>query len=72
MIATSELFLITQPTKLEKRFIILPIDLDKREFPSGIAFLCGLAKKLNVMEGFYYDTWEQKYPEPEYDEGEDY
>ena len=56
----------------EKIHYLEPIDLEKREFPSGIAFLCGVAKKLNVMEGFYYDTWEQKYPEPEYDEGEDY
>jgi integrase len=49
-----------------------PIDEKNKIFPSGIAFLCGQAKKLNVMEGFYFDTWDNTYPEPEFDDGESY
>ena len=38
---------------------------------SGIAFLCGKAKELKVMQGFYFDTWDSTYPAPEFDEGVD-
>jgi len=24
------------------------------------------------MEGFYFDTWDNEYPEPEFDDGEGY
>lgn len=56
----------------EKIHCLAPINKENNEYPSGIAFLCGLAKKLNVMEGFYYHAWEQQYPQPEFDAGEDY
>ena len=49
-----------------------PIDEENKIYPSGIAFLCGQAKKLTVMEGFYFDTWDNEYPEPEFDDGESY
>ena len=49
-----------------------PIDEENKVYPSGIAFLCGTAKKLNKTEDFYYDTWDSSYPQPEFDEGEDY
>ena len=47
------------------------IDKEKDSYMSGIAFLCGKAKELKVMQGFYFDTWDSTYPAPEFDEGVD-